>query len=85
MSDLFGTGRDAGGPDRRSKPAEAKTKVELPPNRTQGEVERGPAFGTPAWDHCKCGGWATLYFPNAGGIRRCQRCARAEGRMPEDR
>lgn len=75
MSDLFGT----------AAPAKAKIKVELPQNRAAGEPERGPAFGTPAWDRCRCGAWATFHFPLVGGLRRCLRCARAEGRISEDR
>lgn len=39
-----------------------------------------PRFGTPEWDRCPCGRWATLHFPNLGGLRRCMRCAIAQGR-----
>jgi len=77
MSDLFGD----------SAPAAPKQRIELKlqPPRVDPDLEIPPAFGTPAWDRCRCGGWASLYFPLVGGLRRCQRCARAEGRMSEDR
>lgn len=69
MSDLFGTA----------------TPVAPTPIAEPNRPERGPAFGTPAWDRCRCGAWATFHFPLVGGLRLCLRCARAEGRMSEDR
>jgi len=74
MSDLFGDLAPVA-PKPRIKPEHAP--------RTEAEREIPPAFGTPAWDRCRCGGRATLHFPLAGGLRRCMHCARAEGRMSE--
>jgi hypothetical protein len=76
MTDLFGA-RPLAPAARKPKP-----KVETPPpSKPQAAPERGPAFGTPAWDRCPCGGWAPFHFPSAGGLRSCLRCAVAEGRL----
>ena len=80
MVDLFGL-PDPTPTARKPKPV-ARPAVAAPAPVADAErPETGPRFGTPEWDRCKCGGWATLHFPNAGGVRRCLRHAIAEGRF----
>ncbi len=81
MADLFGL-PDSLPTARKPKPAArpaAASPIACAPADGPAEPEIGPRFGTPEWDRCKCGRWASLHFPFLGGIRRCNACAKAEG------